>query len=328
MIYPWLKSYWQQLIPAVDANAIATALLLSGPAGIGKLDFARVYANRLLCEQPIDGYPCLCCRSCGLFAAGSHPDFFELTLLEKSQVIKIDQIRVLTDKLYQTAHTNRQIVLIHPAECLHFSSANALLKTLEEPAGQVIFILLTAHPEQLLPTVISRCQKLSVAAATDELMMAWFKAKHQLELNPVVLRAAQGSPLRALYLHNAQYLKLRDQVIEHLFSLAQGRAVAIAPVSQWLKQDLALIFQAMTLIACDCVRIKLAAGFDFLFNVDSVKPLQEIITPLSSSALTELYQQLLLATQQFNSATAVNSTLLLEKVLLSWQQLFSKEKVC
>lgn len=156
------------------------ALLLVGQRGIGKFALARHFAASLLCEAPqADGRACGQCLACNWFAQGNHPDFRLLqpeALAEEgeaddgkeskkkpSQQITIEQIRGLDEFLNVGTHRGGlRVVLVHPTEAMNRNSANALLKTLEEPAPNTLFLMVSSEPNRLLPTIRSRCQAMPV----------------------------------------------------------------------------------------------------------------------------------------------------------------------
>lgn len=153
------------------------ALLLIGQKGQGKAALARAFAASLLCEQPrADGQACGQCLACNWFSQGNHPDFRCLqpdALSEEaeaeegkkkaSQQITIDQVRGLDDFLNVGTHRDGlRIILVNPAEAMNRNTANALLKTLEEPAASTLFLLVSNEPLKLLPTIRSRCQSVPV----------------------------------------------------------------------------------------------------------------------------------------------------------------------
>ncbi|HMV01241.1 MAG TPA: DNA polymerase III subunit delta', partial [Rhodocyclaceae bacterium] len=138
------------------------ALLLAGPRGLGKFALAQAFASGLLCEQPgMDGRSCGTCIACGWMAQGNHPDFRLLQpealaagdegadegkgdKKKASQQITIDQVRELDDFLNVGTHrSGLRVILVHPAEAMNRSTANALLKSLEEPGAGTVFLLVS-----------------------------------------------------------------------------------------------------------------------------------------------------------------------------------------
>ncbi len=167
MSYPWLAYAGERLARNAEGGRRAHALLVSGPRGLGKVDLALREAAALLClsgERPACGR----CRSCQLMAGGAHPDFRQVTfeVNDKGQlrsVIAVDQIRDLIASLQLTNSLSAlKVAVIHPAEAMNRNAANALLKTLEEPAGDLVLMLVASDDARLPATVRSRCQVIGV----------------------------------------------------------------------------------------------------------------------------------------------------------------------
>jgi DNA polymerase-3 subunit delta' len=219
-IYPWKNETWEQLLNM--RARLPQALLIHGAEGIGKLALAERFAQLLLCEAAGESQaPCGACDGCRWFLAGSHPDIRRLEpeslarLREAGQEqdeaapaasktqkpsteIKIDQVRSLDSFLNLRSHRGRQrVVLVHPAEDMNRSAANAMLKGLEEPQAQAHFILISHRPARLLPTIRSRCVALPVALPDPAAAGSWLRAKGAPDWE-AWLAFAGGAPLRAL----------------------------------------------------------------------------------------------------------------------------------
>lgn len=153
------------------------SLLLIGQKGLGKFDLARRFAASLLCESPQgDGVACGKCLACNWFSQGNHPDFRLLQpealsddveaedgKKKPSQQITIDQVRGLDEFFNVGTHRGGlRIVLVNPTEAMNRSTANSLLKTLEEPTPNTLFLMVSSEPMRLLPTIRSRCQVVPV----------------------------------------------------------------------------------------------------------------------------------------------------------------------
>jgi DNA polymerase-3 subunit delta' len=227
-LWPWL----QQPLVAALAQLNSHAVLLHGPEGVGQFEFALALACAWLCEAAPAGsaYRPACgrCTSCHLIDAGSHPDLMVVLpealqaslgwqaaaedsespeksgsgkTKKLSQEIKVDAIRAVVQFSQHTASRGRaKVVLVHPAERMNLIAANTLLKTLEEPPGQVRFVLSGAALDQLLPTVRSRCQAWRLPLPDTEVATGWLQS--QLDgIAPadarVLLDAAGGQPLTA-----------------------------------------------------------------------------------------------------------------------------------
>jgi len=234
------------------------ALLISGVKGLGKLDFALDFAASLLCEDiRADGTACGVCPACQWFAKGNHPDFrilqpealrreeegeeggkrnaeaAEEKSNRKGQEIGIEDVRALDGFLSVGTHRQKmRVILVHPAEAMNRHAANALLKALEEPPPDTLFLLVSNEPMRLLPTLRSRCQQLALSTPDTALAEKFLIERH---LSDVVtwLALAGGAPMLALRLaENAAVWR------ETFFDLLQrgGRLEVIASASALEKE--------------------------------------------------------------------------------------------
>lgn len=145
------------LMKAVSSGRVAHAYLFAGPGGVGKETTALSFARALLCSRPAGGDACGLCRECRQVSGGNHPDFYIVEPAGAS--IKIEQVREIQRKApYRSYQGGRKIFLIRQAESMTAEAANCILKTLEEPPKDTVFILVSARPQVLLPTILSRCQ--------------------------------------------------------------------------------------------------------------------------------------------------------------------------
>jgi DNA polymerase-3 subunit delta' len=219
--YPWHAPAWQQLQQL--GERLPHAILFHGPEGTGKTVFAEHFAQSLLCQRRLDdGRACGECDSCGWFSQYSHPDYRRVrpeTLDEEtagegdgevgegkksskaaktpSKEIKIDQIRALAD--FMNISTHRQgmrVILLYPAEALNTAAANALLKTLEEPPPQTVFLLISHGIDRLLPTILSRCRKFALPMPSQDEALAWLQEQGVADAD-AWLAEQGGAPLIA-----------------------------------------------------------------------------------------------------------------------------------
>lgn len=195
--YLWLETPWHLLTSAAAEGRLHHANLLSGVAGIGKLDFAQAFAKALMCEQFPAGAPCGKCARCGLTSSDTHPDITMVDWLEKSSVISVEQIRKLTEKLTLTStYGPYRVAIINRAHTLTNAAANGLLKTLEEPGQGCVLILLVDREARLPATIRSRCQRVVMASPSEEAALAWLQTEKIAEAE-IALEFAQGAPLLA-----------------------------------------------------------------------------------------------------------------------------------
>lgn len=328
-LYPWQNQQWQQLLSQHRQERLAHALLLSGSAGLGKLVFAQQFAHLLLCKTPSER-ACGQCSGCRLIQANNHPDLLSIYPEETGKNIKIDQIRAMILTLNQTAQrTGYQVVIIAPAEALNKAAANALLKTLEEPLGKVVLLLVSHQPGILPATITSRCQQIRFTGLPDA--DTWLAAQLQA-LNitadaKLLLKIAEYAPLRALELAQNNYLTLRDQLLQHLVAITQKKTSLLAPVNDFVKQDLRDWVDAFISLVLDIMRLHLGVSTQSLINQDRLLPLQQLTSMYSLSALQSILTHLTQARRSLlNSQIHLNDQLLVESVLVNWDTAINKKE--
>jgi DNA polymerase-3 subunit delta' len=181
------------------------ALLITGPAGLGKSILALNYAQALLCETPRpDGLACGTCAGCVYVAARTHPDLQVLDLHEfkddewKSvNEIRVDRVREVTRMMETSAHRGgRRVAVVTPAERMNAEASNALLKTLEEPPPGAMLVLTSDQPGRLLKTVVSRCLRVPAPRPDNAQAIAWL-ASQGVGDAAAALAEAGGAPLAA-----------------------------------------------------------------------------------------------------------------------------------
>ncbi|HRP96161.1 MAG TPA: DNA polymerase III subunit delta' [Rhodocyclaceae bacterium] len=216
MIHPWLAESWRRLTAL--GERLPHALLLVGPAGLGKRELADAFAARLLCAAPqADGHACGQCPACRLRLSGNHPDLLAIVPAadaaggedddsgteaaadggkKKSSQIVIEQIRDLQQALAVTGHQSaRRVVVVDPADAMNVFTANALLKLLEEPPEGCVFVLVSSAPRRLLPTIRSRCQQWSFARPSPAAVEEWLATQDASA--QALLAVNGGMPLAA-----------------------------------------------------------------------------------------------------------------------------------
>lgn len=241
-VMPWHEEHWSRLQARRARDAMPHALLLCGPAGLGKREFMHRFAQGLLCQKSKDGEPCGECRSCLLFEAGTHPDYAVLSFglrkdgVQRSEIV-VDQIRELSARLAMASQFGGwQIVCIDPADAMNAAAANALLKTLEEPSPQTLLLLVADAPWRLPQTIRSRCQRIEFHLPTRETALAWLRQTGVKDAE-AALDAAGGNPGMAHAWAEEGALARRQEVRKDLGALAAGRGEAMEVARRWLDNE-------------------------------------------------------------------------------------------
>lgn len=199
MPYPWHTNIWQRLCAEAISNRIPHALLLGGRAGFGKRRFADALVGYLLCNERRIDEACGECASCRLYGAGSHPDYHFVAPPHDGKQISVDSIRdCLEFTCLSKFVATHKVVLIQPAEAMNRNASNALLKTLEEPSAETIFVLVSDQPASLLATIRSRCRRVSLDRIDLAQAVGWLRdripAQEHAEL---AYTLAGGAPVLA-----------------------------------------------------------------------------------------------------------------------------------
>ena len=322
--YPWLESAWQRLL-ATRARP-AQALLLAGPRGVGKSELAQAWAQALLCEAPQpDGAACGSCPACHWFETGAHPDFRLVTLQEKTSkegeirmatAIEVDQARETVDFVQlSTFRAGFRVVRVDPADSLNLAAANALLKVLEEPPLNTVFVLVSDQPRRLLPTIRSRCTRLDIGLPPAEQAAQWL-AGQGVDDAVNLLSLSGGTPLDAQRWADGGELDERRAVLQGL-----ARPDQIDPVTlgeRWKAVSPQTWHNVAYKWLGDLLAVKLQGKAQF--NRDFA----EALARLGKQA--DLAKLLALAKTQANEgrilAHPLNRTLQLEVWLIQYQHLF------
>jgi DNA polymerase III subunit delta' len=266
-LLPWQTAAVAQLRLAWTANRLPHALLLQGAEGVGKRSFAMWLACAVLCESSMGAALDCCghCASCALIKAGSHPDLWWVAPEEDKLQISIDQVRAATERLGKTSYRQGyKVAVVEPAHQMTPSAANSLLKTLEEPSRDSLLILLTARASALLPTVRSRCQKVSIARPSRDEAQRWLQAESGRAVDPALLEFAGGAPLRALEYADGRFEQLNEHMQKSLGALLAGQADVTQVAAEWEKSSLSDRLTWLDLWLTSLARGALAGSADLI----------------------------------------------------------------
>lgn len=326
-VYPWQVGLWQQL---AGRSQHAHAYLLHGPAGIGKRALAERLMARLLCQGPAGLDACGSCKSCHLLAAGTHPDNFVLEPAEADKPIKVDQVRELVEFVVQTAQLGgRKVVLLEPAEAMNLNAANALLKSLEEPSGNTVLLLISHQPSRLLPTIKSRCVQQACPLPGQAVSLEWLaKALPEMsaEARDELLALAAGSPLAALRLEEQGVREQRAQAVDGVKKLLKQQVAPSHLAESWKALPLKLLFDWFCDWAQLMLRYQLTRDEAGLGLEDMRKVVQYMADKTPQGQLLAMQSWLLEQRQKVIGKANLNPALLLEALLVQWAALPAGER--
>lgn len=181
---------------AISGGKVAHSFLFSGPVGVGKKLTARAFAGALNCRN-FNGDACGACRDCRLMEAGNHPNLQLVCPTDKDGdeapegLIRIDRVREIQNALRFKAD-GKKVVIVDGADRMQPAAANAFLKTLEEPPEGSVIILVSSHATELLPTILSRCQKINFRPLPEDVIAAVLSRQKGLNRNDAEMIARQS----------------------------------------------------------------------------------------------------------------------------------------
>lgn len=217
---------------AVIRGSVPQTLLFAGPEGVGKHTVAVALAQAINCTKAVEGVACGRCSSCTRITTGKFSDVVEVDNGDIASIsIKAIRERVLDLAGYRPFEGQRRVFIIDPADVLSVQAQDALLKTLEEPPPATVLILISAYPDSLRPTVVSRCRRVRFGLLTDSEVAQVLTSRHGMDAATARARAslAGGSVSQAIALDGGVLEDDREAAWELL------RAAAVAPVPAKLK---------------------------------------------------------------------------------------------
>lgn len=334
-IHPWNQTLWQQL--TLEPERSNHALLFHGNKGLGKFNLASALAHFVLTDNHS--------QSESLFNAGSHPDLHivmpegliaEIGEAAQSQhglmatyaaryiephsgkprkAITIDQIRKLSAALTTHPHiTEHRMILIVAAETMNRNAANALLKSLEEPPANTLFVIVCDEISVLPKTVRSRCSLINFHAPDYDSALAWLQQQNALPADECAtyLSVADNHPLQAIELFKSGYLGNLKSVLTDVNHLWMRRIEITSAAKKWQQLGALRTVDILQKLATDLLRFQLSDNPQALFFPVQKSWVQSSSTKVSRESLLALLDELNKAKKLL--ATTVDQLLVLETV--------------
>lgn len=316
------KQVITQLCLMQQEDRIPHAMLFCGTDGVGKSLVAEALAAAILCHAPVHNQACGHCKACRALAAGNHPDFFQIqpeSETKATPAIRIEAVRKLQEEIARIPLlSERRVVIMQEADKMNEAAANCLLKTIEEPSGQIVFILLTSRPSALLDTIISRCMRVEFGILQPEELVAILHQQGIEEpLAGKLASIADGSVSKALAMQDEELLNLQAQAfdlasaagtlgVEQLLQLAKEMSShSRERLIQWLG-FLAMIYR-------DLLMLYSGSGLP-LYNQSDIDRLSSLLNKYHQQELLQLLQ--LVQDYQKRLGSNVNTQLCLEGFLI------------
>ncbi|MDD5019087.1 MAG: DNA polymerase III subunit delta' [Candidatus Omnitrophica bacterium] len=212
---------------AVLGKRMSHAYIFVGPAGVGKSKAAINFAKLLVCQDPRQAEPCDVCSSCRKAQVAGHPDIQVLS--PEGQFIKIDAVREACRRLsLRGFESSRKVLIVSDGGALNDESANALLKTLEEPSADTVIIILAASLKAVVPTIASRCQKIVFSSLQESVVRDILRKDYQIAEDEALYlaRISGGCMETALRFSKEKVFSYKNRLVEEWmkgdFSLSCG----------------------------------------------------------------------------------------------------------
>ena len=319
---PWLQEPLETLERAHGAERLGHAWLLGGPVGIGKINLALVFANRLLGSrigkdppatlEPADAAAAMRARHT---PQDRHADLHWLFPEDGKSSISVDQVRNVIETLERSSyHGHCKVVIIEPVDAMTIAASNALLKTLEEPREDTYLLLVSHQPGRLASTIRSRCQMLALGAPTVAAALKWLG---MLETETGAFRYLGRSPLRLAELIYQDNINLIN-VLEDNFKLVyENKLEPQALADEWLKLDLDFVLEWLARRIQHCIRSRSAAGRSKSVTDARNEPLRSDLPALTLRTLFKQFG----ATERLHNqiGTGINVELAMRVLLLGFQ---------
>ena len=325
----------QVITHSILNRRIPHAYLFSGIAGVGKGSMGKAIAASLNCESPEGTQACGTCTSCRQIMGGNFPDF--IVVRPDKDSIRIKQIREVQDSLrFAPFKGGHRVIVLDQADTMTEEAANAFLKTLEEPPKRNLFILNAVEPDNLLPTIVSRCQKVPFVPLPGNLVADYLVREIgiQKDVAVVLAKLSEGSLGKAIAMTESDFLEHREkwlrqameiprldpeQALDVALELSETGAVANKEGSKYEIGGLLDLLGVFAIWYRDLLVVKKEGSEDLIVNADYRDQLKNFARKFK---LLQLYESLLVLDQaQRDIRMRRNKALVLERTILRLKEL-------
>ncbi|MGI9321473.1 MAG: hypothetical protein ACR2O5_08675 [Thiogranum sp.] len=308
--YPWLEEVAAGLQARIDHEQIPQALLIHGNEGTGRRALAAWFAARILGTDPrsiLTGWETT------EEEPNYHADLLHLNPEEDKKTLSVEQARTLIEQIRLTSHSGTaKIAIVYPADAMTTSAANSLLKTLEEPPGKSVVILISESLARLPATVISRCQRCRIPSASLSAAGPWLESVDATVDWEPILNFAGGAPFKAAHLQQEGFVELNSEFAGDLADLLARRQAPLEVARKWLDRDYMLALRWLYIQVAEQIRAHAGLEAGILLPVH----LQSSATALNMHWCYKYLQDI--DELKGLKSSGINVELNLTRLLLSW----------
>lgn len=262
----------ENLRKAIKNGTISHSYIFEGEEGLGKMTVAKIFAKTLLCIEDLDK-PCNSCISCKKFEEGNHPDFF--TIEPVKNLIKVEEVEKIVSNIQKSPfESSKKVFIINDSHLMNVTAQNKFLKTMEEPPHYANFILITHVINRLLPTIISRGQRVKFFPLPYEDLEEMLVTDHYAdkERAEFIAKFSMGNVGRSIeLLNNEEFFKMREETIGIIDKILKGddlKAFSSFEFFENNKENIDIILDMILLYFRDLMIYKKARNDDLIYNKD------------------------------------------------------------
>lgn len=312
-LYPWLTEAWLAWKSQLESSRFASSTLILAPEGCGAFQLVEKFAQALMCTTQ-SSEPCGFCHGCELMRSESHPDYHLIRPEKAGKSITVDQIRQANRLAQESSQLSGfRLVVIDPAEAMNESAANALLKTLEEPAEKCLFVLVTARTSQLLATVVSRCQKIVIPEPDPQAVGEWLAQECRESVPHYAAHIHGNAPLVTKEAILSGDIKDYAEIEQQFLSALQGDISALLSCSKALSAKPLTYLNWIWFLLTDAQKVVFGLNYSY-FTPGS----QAIAQNVDLTLLQQQTESLAKLIEQLRLFSGLNSELLIADWLLKF----------